>query len=151
VVELGRLLLIWITRFLCPVCGRTTSCLPSFAQPYRLMATDTIEAFLQGRRNEPGIAQYWDLLQANRRQWERRAAEIEAITGAFFGPAGDEAASQRLLGAMLSRWENLQRAGVELLDLFGEALLGRYRIHEWARAPRRSVDPLRKPSIKDSG
>lgn len=150
-MELGRLLLIWIARFLCPACGRTTSVLPSFAQPYRKMATDTIEAFLQGRLGEAGIAQNLDLLQANRRQWERRAPEIEAITGAFFGPAGDEAASRRLLDAMLLRWKNLRRAGVELLELFGEALLGRYRIHDWARAPRRSVDPRRKPPVHDSG
>ena len=115
------------------------------------MATDTIEAFLQGRLNEPGVAQHWDLLLGNRRRWERRAPEIEAITGTFFGAAGDEPAPQRLLLAMLSKWKSLEQAGVELLELFGESMLGRYRIHDWARAPRGSVDPLRKPPIQDSG
>lgn len=150
-MELGRLLLIWIARFLCPVCRRTTSLLPSFAQPYRLMGTDTIEAFLQGRLDEPGVAQYWDLLHSYGRRWEQRSPEIEAVTGAFFGPAGDESAPHRLLWAMLSKWGNLQQASVQLLELFGETLLGRYRIHDWARAPRGSVDPLRKPPIQDSG
>lgn len=150
-VEIGRLLLIWIARFLCPACGRTTSLLPSFALPYRMMATDTLQAFLQGRMDEPGIAQHWDLLQACRRRWENRAAGIEAVTGAFFGPAGDEPAPQRLLAAMLAKWGGLRQAGVQLLELFGETPLGRHRIHDWARAPRGSVDPLRKPPIQDSG
>ena len=150
-VELGRLLLIRVARFLCPVCRRTTSCLPSFALPYRLMAADTIEAFLLGRSDQPDIARNRDLLQANRRQWERRAPEIETVTGAFFGRTCDEPAPQRLLRAMLSKWGDLRRAAVQLLELFGEAPLGRYRVHDWARAPRRSVDWLRKPPIEDSG
>ena len=150
-MELGRLLSVWIARFLCPVCGRTTSCLPSFAQPYRLMATDTVEAFLQGRLNEPGIARHWDLLLCHRRRWDGRAPQIEAVTGAFFGPAGDQPAPQRLLAAMLSKWGGLQQAAVRLLDLFGETPLGRYRIHDWARVARGSVDPLRKPPYQDSG
>ncbi len=151
VVELGRLLLIRIARFFCPACRRTTSCLPSFALPYRKLAADTIEAFLQGRLDQPDIVRNWDLLQANRRRWERRAPEIEALTGAFFGRAGEEPAPRRLLAAMLSKWGGLQQACVQLLELFGETPLGRYRIHDWARAPRRSVDLLRTPPIQDSG
>lgn len=150
-MELGRLLLVWIARFLCPACGRTTSCLPSFLQPYRLMATDTVEAFFQGRLSEAGIARHWDLLHSYGRRWEKRAPEIEAVAGAFFGPAGGEPAPHRLLSALLSKWGGLQQAGVQLLELFGETPLGRYRIHDWARAPRRGVDPRRKPPVWDSG
>lgn len=111
-----------------------------------------LEAFLNHRFDEPGIAQHWDLLQANRRCWDRRAPRIEMITGAFFGRIEDESipVAQRLLSAMLTKWVDLQRAGGQLLELFGEALLGCYRIHDWARAPRGSVDALRKPPIKDS-
>jgi hypothetical protein len=151
VVELGRLLLIWIARFLCPACRRTTSVLPSFALPYRLVGTDTVEAFLQGRMEEPGIARHWDLLFAYRRRWEERAPRIEAVTGLFFGRLDDEPAPTRLFAALLAKWGDLQRASPEMLELFGEALLGHHRIHDWARAPRGSVDPLRKPSIQDSG
>lgn len=150
-VELGVLLLILVARFLCPACGRTTSCLPSFGQPYRLMATDTIEAFLLGRMNEPGIAQHQDLLHIYQCRWEERAPRIEAVTGAFFGALSDEPPGKRLLNAMLAKWDDLQRASVRLLELFGETPLGHYRIHDWARAARGSVDPLRKPPYQDSG
>lgn len=101
--------------------------------------------------NEPGIAQYQDLLAAYRRRWEERAPQIETITGAFFGPLNDEPPPKRLLAAILSLWGDLSMAGVELLKLFGETPLGRYRIHDWARVARGSVDPLRKPPYLDSG
>jgi hypothetical protein len=151
VVELGVYLLILIARFLCPLCGRTMSCLPSFAQPYRMMGTATVEAFLQKRMDEPGIAQHWDLLHSYGQRWEQRSPEIEAVTGLFFGPLSDEPPPKRLLGALLSKWGDLQRASVQLLELFGETPLGRYRIHDWARVARGGVDPLRKPPYQDSG
>jgi hypothetical protein len=52
---------------------------------------------------------------------------------------------------MLAEHGDLERVSVNLLDTFGETPLGRYRIHDWARVPRGSVDPLRKPSYLDSG
>lgn len=115
------------------------------------MGTQTVEAFLQGRMNEPGIARHWDLLCAYGRRWERRAPEIETVTGAYFGALSDEPSPKRLLHAILSTWKDLQRASVQLLELFGETPLGRYRIHDWARAARGGVDPLRKPPVQDSG
>lgn len=152
VIELGRLYAVRVPRFLCPACRRTVSLLPSFAQPYRLLGTALIEAFLTNRFDQPGIDSRWDLLQANRRRWMQRAGQIETVTGAFFEPLVDESvgAPERLLRSMLARWVDLQRAGVHLLEGFGEALLGRYRIHDWARVARGSVDPWRKPPIKDS-
>ena len=152
VVELGRLYEIRVPRFLCPPCHRTISLLPSFAQPYRLLGTVMTEAFLTHRFDAPGTDSYRDLLLAYRRRWEQRAPVIETITGAFFAPVVDESvtAAQRLLKSMLSQWGDLSAASVGLLEDFGEALLGRYRIHDWARVARGSVDPWRKPPIKDS-
>lgn len=37
-----------VARFKCNACKRTTSCLPSFAQPYRQIAIETIEGFITG-------------------------------------------------------------------------------------------------------
>lgn len=143
-------MLISVPRFLCPKCLRTTSCLPSFALSYRMISSDTLEAFLQGRMKEKGIAQHRDLLESYRRRWEERAPEIEAVTGAFFGPLSDEPPAQRLLNAMMRQWGNLRQGCVELLETFGEAPLKRYRIHDWARVARGSVDPLRRPRRMDS-
>ena len=42
-------LMIWVRRFLCRHCRVSVSCLPSFAQPYRLVNTPTIEAGFNGQ------------------------------------------------------------------------------------------------------
>lgn len=114
------------------------------------MAAGTVEAFLQGRMNEARIDRNRDLLCAYRRRWEKRAPEIDLITGTYFGPITGVPVAQRLLASMLGEWGSLRQASVELLRHFGETPLGHHRIHGWARAPRGSVDPLRKPPIEDS-
>ncbi len=115
------------------------------------MAADTVEAFLKDRVNEAGIAQKWDLLCAYRRRWEQRAGEIDRISGTYFGSVTGGSVAQHLLESMLAQWKSLRQASVELIRHFGETPLGHHRIHDWARAPRGSVDPLRKPPIEDSG
>ena len=152
VLELGKLLRILVARFLCVACHRTTSCLPGFALPYRLVATGGVEAFLLGAREAPGLARCRDLLQSYRRRWCQRAPQIEAVTGAYLSRCGrgGEPAAKRLLRGLLDQWGSLACASVRLLADFGESPLGRYRIHAWARVARGSVDPLRKIPPLDS-
>jgi hypothetical protein len=45
-------MLIQIRRFLCFFCRRTTSMLPDFAQPYRLVATDCATTIKTARRRQ---------------------------------------------------------------------------------------------------
>lgn len=139
-----------VARFLCRACGGTISCLPSFCLSYRHVAVETVEAAFLGHMDEPGVQKNRDLLSEYFEKWESRAAEIERVTGNFFGPIGEPPPSDRLLKAMLQPWKTLAEASVQLLEHFGEALLGCYRIHDWARMPRGSVDPRRKPAIQDS-
>lgn len=126
--------------------------MPGFALPYRLVDTGSVEAFLLGEREAPGLAGRRDLLQSYRRRWHERAPQIEAVTGACFGRSrfNDEPAAKRLLRGLLDKWETLACASVRLLADFGESPLGRYRIHAWARVARGSVDPLRKIPPLDS-
>ena len=150
-VELGKLLRILVARFLCVACHRTTSCLPGFALPYRLVGTGSVEAFLLGEREAPGVARCLDLLQSYRRRWTRRAPQIEAVTGSLFGRGLDkETVGQGLFRGLLDQWGSLACASVRLLADFGESPLGTYRIHAWARVARGSVDPLRKAPRLDS-
>jgi len=46
---LGKALHFLVRRFLCTFCEITVSCLPCFAQPYRLINHTTLEAFLKGQ------------------------------------------------------------------------------------------------------
>src|ERR1039457_1877905 len=48
-------LLIWVRRFLCRVCGVSVSCLPAFAQPYRPVNTPTIAAGFEGQDTTPQV------------------------------------------------------------------------------------------------
>ena len=50
------LVLIAVRRFVCRHCPVTVSCLPQFAQPYRLVCNETIEAFFAGEKDRVEIA-----------------------------------------------------------------------------------------------
>jgi len=45
----GKPIAFSVRRFRCTCCGVTISCLPCFAQPYRLVSHTTLEAFVKGR------------------------------------------------------------------------------------------------------
>lgn len=150
VIEGGRPWRIIIPRFLCVRCFRTSSCLPSFALPYRLLATATIQAFLQGRSSLPGNAREGHRLRSCHRRWRQRALAIEKIIGSYYAPASEEPAELRLLKGIMDQAGDLERGAIQLLETFGETPLGFYCIHDWARVPRGSVDPLRKAPRLDS-
>lgn len=104
-----------------------------------------LEDYALGKVEAKGVPQCWDLLKGYWRRLQERVPKIEAITGLFFGRLSDEPPAERLLASLLSYWGSLAGANLELLEGFGEALLGDYRIHDWARGARGSVDCLRKP------
>ena len=70
-----RLLLIWIRRFLCLACRLTTSMLPDFAQPYRLVATDTVNEYFSDARDGAGVNAWLELLARYQKRLEERLPE----------------------------------------------------------------------------
>jgi hypothetical protein len=58
---LAQVLSIWVRRFLCRHCRHTVSCLPGFAQPYRLVNTPTVQAAFHGENHRPEV-QRWKSL-----------------------------------------------------------------------------------------
>jgi hypothetical protein len=101
--SLGRTLAIWVRRFLCLPCRVTVSCLPDFAQPYRLVNNQTTERFFNGQtetldvqRNHDRLLRYWRRFQ----QW---APDLRKLIGSVFGraPPGEKAGAlwQRLMDA----------------------------------------------------
>jgi hypothetical protein len=73
-----RLLLIWIRRFLCLACRRTTSMLPDFAQPYRLVATDTVDKYFSDTRDGAEVNVWLELLARYQKRFEDRIPETRA-------------------------------------------------------------------------
>src|SRR5688572_15427233 len=49
----ATVLSIWVRRFICRSCRVTTSCLPEFAQPYRLVNTATVSDGFNGHKTPP--------------------------------------------------------------------------------------------------
>ena len=83
----GGVVRILVARFLCRICRRTISYLPSFALSYRLVAAATFEAFLQGERDGRDVRRWEEVLINYRRRMTAFAAQVVRTVGCGFGRA----------------------------------------------------------------
>ena len=84
---LGKAIAILVRRFRCTYCKITVSCLPRFAQPYRLVNHTTLEAFIKGQHRRRDVQARWDLLQRYLRRFAEWQPELLKIIGHRFGRA----------------------------------------------------------------
>ena len=129
---LGKLLYLWMARFLCPVCRHTISYLPDFALTYRALGPETLQGFLERELDRPDVRTFFDLCASYRRQLYRFAPELIRTVGAGLG----EPPPRSLQGL----WLWLKKAGKGLRPLarrlvtdFKIGLLKRYHCHQPAR------------------
>ena len=130
-------LLIRVRRFLCRHCRVSVSCLPSFAQPYRLVNTPTVEAGFKGQTHRPEVQRWAGLIAV---YWQRFEAHLPALVrqvGNAFGPVP-------LRPTALGFWQQLQQRGGDLahttrqlIAQFHTCLFGTYRCHQ--RRPSQAV------------
>lgn len=127
--ERGKPTSIQVRRFRCRACRRTASMLPDFAQPYRVVATDTVGEFLAGSRSGSTMIPWLPLLDGYQRRFEARLPETRRILAAVFGMDG-------LDGVAVEQWERMQRhfggARPLTIRMAGEAgatVWGIYRCH----------------------
>ena len=108
----------------------TVSCLPHFAQPYRVIANATIEAFFDGRTHQPDVQRWEQLLGSYRRTYHGWFRSLRRECGAWFGraPPDEEPLSfwRRILGAC----GGLAAATGKLVSQVRVTLFGRYRCHQ---------------------
>jgi hypothetical protein len=76
-----------VRRFRCHACRGTTSMLPDFAQPYRLVATDTVEQYLGGLRSSESVSVWTDLLGGYQRRFEDRLSDTRSVLYSAYGLA----------------------------------------------------------------
>jgi hypothetical protein len=107
----------------------TVSCLPQFAQPYRMVCNLTIERFFEGS-NRIDVRSWRELLGAYRRRYQRWFRRLRTECGALFGRSPPQENPE-------SFWRRITRAcgGVAAATgkLVGElrvTLFGRYRCHQ---------------------
>ena len=118
---------ILVRRFRCANCRRTVSILPSFAQPYRLVANSTINEFFAGtlKTNDlpwlPLLKQYWNRFS----NWLPEIDHIVKSMAARSPPQPDAAGWWNIIETL----GGLERTTMTLVEQFAVTLFGRYRCH----------------------
>jgi transposase-like protein len=117
-----------VRRFKCSSCRRTVSLLPSFAQPYKLIANHTIEAFARGEKGRDDVRRWQDRLTCYWKKFSRWSPNLRTRLGATVLPAGHT--------APLAIWNTLLEWGGGLAALTarltwesGITLFGEYKCH----------------------
>jgi hypothetical protein len=128
-IESGRVVRIFVRRFMCVFCRRTVSLLPSFAQPYRLLCNATIEwHFNEGVSRADTLR--WHLLL--RRYWNRFIKwlpDLVNMVGRVFSLPPPHAEGSGSWQALMAAYGRLDRATVDLVRQFQVTAFGKYRCH----------------------
>lgn len=123
-------LMIWVRRFLCKVCGVTVSCLPAFAQPYRPVNTPTVAAGFNGEDARPEVQRWRQLIDAYWRRFETHLPLLVRQVGNAFGPVPLAPTAEGFWRQMLARGDSLAGATEQLVHQFHTCLFGNYRCHQ---------------------
>jgi ribosomal protein S27AE len=126
----GLQVLIAVRRFECRHCPVTVSCLPQFAQPYRLVCNETIEAFFAEKKGRPDVERWRELLGNYRRRYEGFLPKRRAACGALFGRSPPQEQASGFWRRIMNACGGLAAATGRLVHALGITLFGRYRVHQ---------------------
>lgn len=132
---LGKLIMFRVRRFICRYCEITVSCLPFFAQPYRLVNHLTLEAFLEQRYGRRDVQRCWELLKRYRRRFELWQPELIRIIGHRFGRAPPEEDATAFWRRAVATCGSAAELTMELVTEFRTTCFRTYRCHQ--RSPAR--------------
>jgi len=126
----GKAIAILVRRFRCTVCRVTVSCLPCFAQPYRLVNHTTLEAFLKGRCRRRDVEAQWDLLRRYRRRFTEWRPELVKIIGHRFGRASPKEDATAFWRRAVATCGSASELTVHLVEQFRTTCFGTCRCHQ---------------------
>ena len=106
----GMVIRIAVRRFCCRHCPVTVSCLPQFAQPYRLVCNQTIERFFEGGKDRSDVKRWQELLERYRGRYEGFLAELRAECGRSSGALGRRSKHYGFLGRVIKACGGLAAA-----------------------------------------
>jgi len=119
---------IQVRRFRCRRCKRTVSLLPSFAQPYKLVANPTIEAFVRGETGRDDVRRWRDRLTCYWKRFSRWSPFLlERLGRAILLP--EYAAPLAVWNAVVNWGGGLSQATARLTRENGITLFGEYKCH----------------------
>ena len=119
---------IFVRRFRCRLCGRTTSILPSFAQPYRLVLNATINEFFKGTIGA-GSLSWLPLLQQYWNRFAKWIPEIDRVVKSVVERSPPHPDAAGWWEVIVAAFGNLEKITATLVSRFGVTLFGRYRCH----------------------
>lgn len=108
----------------------TVSCLPRFAQPYRVVCNVTIEAFFEGKTARSDVRGWGELLGRYRRAYQQWFRTLRMECGALFGRSPPEEKPLVFWGRMMGACGGLAAATGKLVSQLRITLFGRYRCHQ---------------------
>jgi hypothetical protein len=120
---------IWVRRFECRHCEVTASCLPEFAQPYRVVNTSTVADGFHGKatdevkRWKKVIVSYW-------KGFESHLLTLLQVVGNAFGSVPAKPTAQDFWWRLFARCGDLGAATQQLVQVFHTCLFGTYRCHQ---------------------
>ena len=126
----GEVVRFWVARFICAACDLTTSCLPSFAQPYRLVANETIEAYVAGDTDRLDVQHTEGLLVRYLKRFTRWHETLRGIVGNRFGRAPPEETATAFLRRAVAACGSLAELTLRLVQEFRATCFGTYRCHQ---------------------
>jgi hypothetical protein len=108
----------------------TVSCLPRFAQPYRVVCNATIEAFFEGVTARSDVRSWSELLGRYQRTYWQWFGTLRMECGAFFGRSPPEENRSSFWERIMGTCGGLAAATGKLVAELRITFFGRYRCHQ---------------------
>ena len=108
----------------------TVSCLPRFAQPYRVVCNATIEAFFEGSTARSDVRGWSELLGRYRRAYQQWFGTLRMECGALFGRSPPEENALIFWARIMEACGGVAAATGKLVGQLRVTLFGRYRCHQ---------------------
>jgi hypothetical protein len=132
--SVGKAISFWVRRFLCTFCGITVSCLPCFAQPYRLVNHMTLEAFLKGQDGRRDVQAQMGLLKRYGRRFAEWRPSLLRIVGHRYGRASPKEEATAFWRRAVAACGSAAELTMQLVTEFRTTCFRTYRCHQPSRA-----------------
>lgn len=126
----GHLWDIQVRRFECTACACVVSCLPDFAQPYRLIHNATIQKFFAGDRVSADVVRHHDTLSRYWRTFVAWTGRLKRLLGSTLGRGPPDEPAAGLWRRVLATYRSLGAATRCLVADFQTTCFGQYRCHQ---------------------
>lgn len=126
----GHELRMKVRRFICKACEVTVSCLPYFLQPYRLVNTATLEAYLMGDLYRMDVQRHVALLGAYQRGLQNSYEQVRQRLGNLFGRAPPQETVTAFWRRAVTVSGTLADLTGRLVNEFRTTCFGSYRCHQ---------------------